>query len=112
MAMYSPTVSQTSSIASAASWPEVSTPRPSRVTVERRSSSETFEPSTSATRIPCTPSLDGRRCHGDGGTGLRGFSHEPIPPGAGPGGGGRGDERACDRLPVPRDYLAVRDRLD
>ena len=43
------TAAQTSSIASAASWPEVSTPRPSRVTVERRSSSRTRPSTTSAT---------------------------------------------------------------
>ena len=39
----------TSSIASAESWPEVSTPRPSRVTVERRSISRTRPSTTSAT---------------------------------------------------------------
>ena len=48
--MYSPTVRQTSSIASAASWREVSTPRPNRVTVERRSTSETRPSATSATK--------------------------------------------------------------
>jgi hypothetical protein len=48
-AMYSPTASPTSSIASVASWCVVSTPRPSRVTVERRSISVTRPSSTSAT---------------------------------------------------------------
>jgi hypothetical protein len=48
-AMYSPTVFATSSIASVARWWVVSTPRPSRVTVERRSSSFTLPSSTSAT---------------------------------------------------------------
>src|SRR3954468_10943553 len=48
--MYSPTVRQTSSIASGASCREVSTPRPSRVTVEWRSSCETRPSATSATR--------------------------------------------------------------
>jgi hypothetical protein len=39
--MYSPTALATSSIASVASWCVVSTPRPRRVTVERRSISST-----------------------------------------------------------------------
>src|SRR5215218_3473115 len=48
--MYSPTALATSSIASVASCCVVSTPRPSRVTVERRSISSTRPSSTSATR--------------------------------------------------------------
>src|SRR5215218_1601183 len=48
--MYSPTASATSSIASVASCCVVSTPRPRRVTVERRSCSVTRPLSTSATR--------------------------------------------------------------
>src|SRR5215211_791637 len=47
--MYPATAPHTSSIASADSWAEVSTPRPSRVMVERRSNSSRRPPSMSAT---------------------------------------------------------------
>src|SRR4051794_23604399 len=55
--MYSATVAQTSSIASAARQPAVSTPRPRRVTVDRRSISRISDSVTSATsrRVEVVP---------------------------------------------------------
>ena len=76
--MYSPIAAQTSSIASAESRPERSTPRPSRVTRLRRSTGETRPPSTSATSnrdelVPtsiaatlCDPSAIGPALYGPG----------------------------------------------